>query len=234
MDTKLEKIVDKIKNHSLREKIIELIENPTIEIGGKVYSGLPLNVSPAGLSRHHSYFGGFLEHVASMTEIALTLCKVIKDVYGGKVDSDLVLSGIILHDIFKPLTYDAKEDGTYAITSLGERLDHLTLIVSEMIRRGFPLDLIHIVSAHHGWEAGPLGPRTIEALVCHLADITDSKLNGEVLRAASYLIRDVSDEEVKPLTSKEAFEIVNSKTVSGREGVSETIKNIRLRRSNAK
>jgi len=233
LDPRLKKIVDKIRDESLRGKVAQFIENPTIEIGGKVYTGMPLDISPAGMSRHHSYPGGFIEHVVATTEIALNLCNIIKRVYHGKVDKDLVISGAILHDIFKPLTYQVEETGTYTSTPLAERLDHLTLIVSEMVRRGFPLDLIHIVCAHHGGEAGPIWPRTVEALVCHLADITDSRLNGEMLRAARYLSREATGEELDPLTSKEAFEIVHSKVVEGWDGVKKTVEKIRQSRLRA-
>lgn len=227
MDPQLEGIMGKIRDESLRAKVSRLLENPTIEIEGKVYAGLPLDKAPAGLSRHHSYPGGFIEHVVSASEIALTLCKVVKKVYHGKVDRDLVLSGVLLHDIFKPLTYDMREDETYGVTPLAERMDHLTLIVSELVRRGFPLSLIHIVCAHHGSRAGPIGPRTIEALICHLADITDSQLNGEVLRAARYLVREATGEELRILTSKEAFGIVYSKAIEGWDGVKKTVEKIK-------
>jgi len=233
LDPRLKKVVDKIRDESLRDKVAQFIENPTIEIEGRVYVGLPLETSPAGMSRHHSYPGGFIEHVVATSEVALTLCDVIRRVYHGKVDRDLVLSGVVLHDIFKPVTYEMREDGTYAATPLAERLDHLTLIVSEMVRRGFPLDLIHIVCAHHGGEAGPIWPRTAEALVCHLADITDSQLNGEVLRAARYLSREATGEELDRLTSKEAFEIVHSKVVEGWDGVKKAVKRIRQSRLGA-
>ncbi len=230
MDSRLNEIVDQIKDKSLREKVTRLIENPTVEIEGKIYSGLPLEASPAGMSRHHSYPGGFIDHVVASTQIALALCDVIKKVYHGKVDKDLVLSGIILHDIFKPLMYRVQENGSYGATLLAERLDHLTLIVSELVRRGFPLNLIHIVCAHHGGQAGPIWPRTVEALVCHLADATDSRLNGEVLRAARYLSRETTGEELYRLTSKEAFEIVHSKVVEGWDGVKETVEKIKQKR----
>lgn len=223
--------MNRIRDESLREKVAELVENPAVEIGGKVYSGLPLSVSPASVYRHHSYPGGFVEHVVSAAEIALTLCDVIEKVYRGEVDRDLVLSGVILHDIFKPLTYGAKEDGTYVITPLGERLDHLTLIVSEMVRRGFPLDLVHVVCAHHGGEAGPIDPKTVEALVCHLADITDSRLNGEILRAARYLAREATGQELRQIDSKEAFRIVHSKMVEGWDGVKAAFAEIKSERS---
>jgi 7,8-dihydroneopterin 2',3'-cyclic phosphate phosphodiesterase len=230
LNSRLKKIVDQIKDKLLREKVTRLIENPTVEIEGKIYCGLPLEASPAGMSRHHSYPGGLIDHVAASTQIALALCDVIKKIYHGKVDKDLVLSGIILHDIFKPLMYRVKENGSYGATLLAERLDHLTLIVSELVRRGLPLNLIHIVCAHHGGEAGPIWPRTIEALVCHLADATDSRLNGEVLRAARYLSRETTDEELYRLTSKEAFEIVHSKVVEGWDGVKETVGKIKQKR----
>jgi len=226
----LKKLVNKIKDKNLREKVVQFLENPAIEIGGKVYTGMPLGISPAGMSRHHSYPGGFIEHVVATTEIALNLCNIIERVYHGKVDRDLVISGAILHDIFKPLTYRAEENGTYRPTPLAERLDHLTLIVSEMVRRDFPLDLIHIVCAHHGGEAGPIWPRTIEALVCHLADVTDSRLNGEVLRAARYLSREATGEELDIVSSKEAFEVVHSKVVGGWDGVKKTVEKIRRKR----
>jgi putative nucleotidyltransferase with HDIG domain len=230
LDSRLKKLVGKIKDKSLREKVTELIENPTIEIEGKVYSGLPLEASPAGMTRHHSYPGGFIEHVVATTEIALNLCNIIERIYHGKVDKDLVTSGAILHDIFKPLMYMVKEDGSYGATPLAERLDHLTLIVSELVRRGLPLNLIHIVCAHHGGEVGPMWPRTVEALICHLADATDSRLDGEVLRAARYLSREATGEELYRLTSKEAFEIVHSKVIEGWDGVKKTVEKIKRKR----
>ena len=229
MNPQLERIVNKIKNESLRDKVTECLENPVMEIDGKLYTGMSLETSPAGISRHHSYPGGLIEHTVATSEIALNLCNVVKKIYHGKVDVDLVLAGVLLHDLFKPLTYEG-ENGIYRSTPLAERLDHLTLIVSEMVRRGFPLSLIHIVCAHHGGQAGPVWPRTIEALVCHLADVTDSRLNGEVLRAARYLSREATGEELHILNSKEAFEIVRSKVAEGWGGVHKTVEKVKRKR----
>lgn len=227
MDPQLKKVVSKIQDRKLRKKIIQFVENPTIEIEGKTYEGVPLENSPAGLSHHHSYPGGYIEHVVATAEIALTLCDVVEKIYRGKINRDLVLAGVLLHDIFKPLTYMEKENGTFSASPLAERIDHLTLIVSEMVRRGLPLHLVHIVCAHHGYRYGPIGPRTTEALVCHLADITDSKLNGEVLRAAQYLAREATGIELRQVNGKEAFQIVHAKTMKGWEGVKKTVEKMR-------
>lgn len=230
MHPELKKAVNKIHDKSLREKVMNFLGNPTVEIEGKVYSGLSLDSSPAGLSRHHSYPGGFVEHTVATVDIALTLCKVARKVYHGRVDQDLVIAGSILHDIFKPLEYTEREDGTYGLTPLAERLDHLTLIVAELIKRGFPLNLVHIMASHMGWQNSPIGPRTIEALIVHLADSADSQLNGETLRAARYLSRQATGIELERLTAKEAFEIVNTKTAQGWEGVEKAMEKIRKER----
>ncbi|MBC7131044.1 HDIG domain-containing protein [Candidatus Bathyarchaeota archaeon] len=227
---KLQSILRKIRDENLRKKVMELLENPVFEADGKTYSGLPLDSSPAGLSHHHSYPGGFIEHVVSSTNIALALCNSVEKIYGGKVNRDIVIAGILLHDLFKPLTYTEKEDGRYDTTKLADYMDHLSLAVSELVRRNFPLELIHVVSAHHG-NHGPIKPRTVEALICHLADMADSRLNGEVLNVAAYLVRKVTGEEIPSLTAKEAFEILRSKTLEGLEGVAKTVEKIKRRRT---
>ncbi|MGC9345962.1 MAG: HDIG domain-containing metalloprotein [Candidatus Bathyarchaeales archaeon] len=226
---KLKALADKIRDKKLRRKVIELLENPTFEINGKKYSSLPLDISPAGLSHHHCYPGGYIEHVVSTANLALAMCNSVEKVYHGKVNRDLVIAGVLLHDIFKPATYAVDENGSYSSTRLADYMDHLSLVISELVRKGFPLELVHIVSAHHG-DYGPIGPHTVEALICHLADLMDSRLNGKVLSAAAYLTRKAVGEELQGLTSKEAFEIVHSKAVEGWEGVAKTVEKIKRKR----
>jgi putative nucleotidyltransferase with HDIG domain len=225
LNSKLKTLADKILEKPLRTKVIELLENPTFEVNGETYSGLPLEVSPAGLSRHHCYPGGYIEHVVSTANLALAMCNSVEKVYHGKVNRDLVIAGVLLHDIFKAATYVVDRDGNYSSTPLAEYLDHLSLATSELVRRGFSLKIVHIVSSHHG-QYGPIRPRTVEALICHLADVTDSRLNGEVLSAAAYLSRKAVGQELFGLTSKEAFEIVYSKAVEGWKGVAKVAKKI--------
>ena len=56
----------------------------------------------------------------------------------------------------------------------------------------------------------------------HLADNTDSQLNGQVLNAAGFLMRRANGEGIPNLASKEAFEIVHSKATEGWKGVEKT------------
>lgn len=233
LNPQLRELANKIRDKSLRKKTIALLEAPTFKANGKTYSGMPLEISPAGRSHHHSYPGGYMEHVVSATNIALAMCETAEKIYHGKVNHDLVIAGILLHDIFKPATYFVNKDGSYGSTPLADYLDHLLIATSELVRRGFPLELIHIVAAHHG-EYGPIRPRTLEALICHLADFADSRLNGEVLSAAAYLTRRVAGQELFGMTSKEAFEIVHSKSVEGWVGVARTVERLSRRKKGRK
>lgn len=209
------------------------MENPTFEIDGKKHSGLRLDVSPAGLSRHHCYRGGYVEHVISTANIAMAMCLSVEEVYEGKVNRDLVIAGILIHDIFKPITYVENQDGSFSSSHLADYLDHLSLVIIELSRRRFPLELVHLAAAHHG-NYGPISPHTIEALICHLSDLTDSRLNGQVLSAAKYLSTKAAGEQLQGLTSKEAFGIVQSKANKGWTDVKRIIDEIRRNRRQQK
>jgi 7,8-dihydroneopterin 2',3'-cyclic phosphate phosphodiesterase len=227
--SKLKTLATKIRDKNLRKKVSELLENPTFEIDGKTYKALPLETAPAGLSHHHNYPGGYVEHVTSTTNIALALCDSAEKIYHGKANRDLVIAGVLLHDIFKTTMYAKNENGSFSSTPLAEYLDHLSLATAELVRRNFPLELVHIVTAHHG-QYGPIRPRTLEALICHLADFTDSRLNGEVLNAAQYLARKATGQEMCELTSSEAFEIVHSKSIEGWKGLVKKVNKIQQKR----
>jgi 7,8-dihydroneopterin 2',3'-cyclic phosphate phosphodiesterase len=233
LSRRLEYVAKKISDKDLRRKVLDVLKDPTFIIDGEKHSGLSLDVSPAGKSDHHSYRGGYVEHVTSTVNIALAMCDCVEKVYHGRVNRNLVLAGVLLHDVFKPVTYAAGVNGGYDSTPLGDYLDHLSIATAELVRRGFPLELVHIVASHHG-SYGPIRPHSVEALICHLADYGDSRLNGEVLRAASYFMRKTVGQELFQLNSKEAFEIVRSKTVGGWSDVARTIEKIKQRRKTRK
>ena len=220
MDKRVTRIINKIRERKLRRKVFELIQNPTIKIGDKTYSGIPIQRSPARFIRHHhNYPGGFIEHTLALYGLCRSLSRIVKSVYGCRVDEDILWCGVLLHDIFKPTTYIEKQPGEYVPSQLSERIDHLTLASAELIRREFPLDVVHVVTASHGREHGPMGPMTIEALILHLADETEAKLNDETLRAAKFMIREVTGQEPRTITGREAFSVVRSKVDDGWEGV---------------
>ncbi len=233
LNPKLKKLTYKIQDDELRQKVTEFLEDPTFSLDGKVYKGPSFDVSPGGISHHHTYRGGYLEHVVATWKIASGLCDVVEGVYGGKVNRDYVTAGILLHDIFKPVTYTEDENGGFVSAPIADYLDHISLATAELVRRNFSIQLIHIVTAHYG-SYGPVKPRTVEALVVHLADNVDSQLNGQVLDAAWYLTRKATGEGVAKLNSKEAFEVLRSKAVEGWRGVGKAVEKIMQDRESQK
>ena len=229
MDSELRTIIKKIRDSSLREKVLNLIQDPKISICGKVYGGLSIDVSPASKNRHHSYEGGLIHHIVSSSKIALTLCDITEEIYHGKIERDTVLAAIITHDLMKPLTYSPQKEESFNTTQLGEEIDHLTLIVSELIRREFPLEVIHAVTSHHG-KNSPISPRTVEALICFLADFTDAALNGEVLYAAASLVERYIGEKTGRLSAEEAFALLRAKQSKGLSGLKSTFEDIKMRK----
>ncbi|HQL47677.1 MAG: 3'-5' exoribonuclease YhaM [Acidobacteria bacterium ADurb.Bin340] len=140
--------------------------------------------APAAKTNHHVCLGGLLEHTLSVAAMAHRAC----DHYGD-LNRDLVLAGVLLHDLGK--TAELSYQRTFGYTDAGNLLGHISLEV-EWINRaiealpGFPEELrvqiLHIVLAHHGrLEYGsPVVPKTPEALLVHYLDDLDGKLEAMV------------------------------------------------------
>ena len=215
MMAEVEELVGRIRDEKLRRMVWELLHKPDIDLEDE---RLPLEECPAGAYVHHAYEGGLLQHTVASARLALTLCDIVEEVYEGEVDRDVVLAGALLHDVMKCYVYTPDVWGGFISSPLGERIDHLTLLVAEMYRRGFPLDVIHVAASHHG-DQSPVRPKTMEALIVSIADYTDSELSRRVLRAAEYLIRRATGEKARCSSMREALEVVRAKALEGWEGV---------------
>ena len=157
--------------------------------------GDQLRVWPAAQVIHHAYRGGFLEHITKMAEVG----RFVSSAYGA--DWDLVLAGIVLHDIGK-LQELAYEGGAGSYTRDGNLVGHIALgivMVREAIGgiSGFPDELRaqieHLIASHHGTRehGSPVEPKTIEAFIVASIDELDAKLS-QVRRA---IAEDPSDDE---------------------------------------
>jgi len=139
-----------------------------------------LKRAPAAMSMHHAFVGGLLEHTVSL----IGLERAVTAHYP-ELDADVLLAGIVLHDIGKieELSYERATN----YTSAGRLLGHITigtLLVREKIKAipGFPEPLAilieHLILSHHGtYEFGsPSLPQTREAIALHFLDDMDSKM----------------------------------------------------------
>jgi 3'-5' exoribonuclease len=138
--------------------------------------------APGGISIHHNYVGGLLEHTTNSME----LVSLFADRHSALLDKDLILTGTFLHDIGK--TREIYWEVAKEYTTEGKLLGHITLgimMLEEKLAtlRGFPEELAnrlrHMIVSHHGnLEFGsPVRPATPEALVLHLLEEADAKIN---------------------------------------------------------
>ncbi len=185
METLIE-LAKKIENNNLREKLISFLNAPEISI--RIFGDeVTFEEAPASKKYHHSYKGGLIEHTIGVTLIALEITKMLKKVYQiDFVNKDLLIAGGILHDFYKHLTYN-QAGQKYERSRLGSKLDHTSLIFAEIWTRKFPLDLLHLILSHHG-KGGSASPRSLEALILHLADYVDSNLLGDILIGAQKIM----------------------------------------------
>jgi 3'-5' exoribonuclease len=178
MVAELRQIVAGIDTPPLQELLRAIVNDP--EIVSR------LRVAPAAKSVHHAFIGGLLEHVLSMCSVAKLIGPHYRD-----IDLDLLLSGVILHDIGKihELTYER----SFGYSTVGQLLGHIHIgirMIDDKIRGipGFPdrlrTLLHHMILSHHGeLEYGsPKVPVFPEALLLHHIDNLDSKM--ECMRAA--------------------------------------------------
>lgn len=214
MMSELEALAAGIGDEALREMVLDFLKVPDFGLEG---AKLPLDECPGGAYVHHAYKGGLIQHTLAVARLCLTLCDLVEEVYGGRVDRDVVLAGALLHDVMKCYAY-APNEGRYRTSALGERVDHLTLLTAEMIGRGFPLEVVHVAASHHG-EQSPVKPKTLEALIVSIADLADSELSRQTLRAAEYLIRESTGVRRFCVSSEEALGVLEAKARGGWDGV---------------
>ncbi|MEZ4525283.1 MAG: HD domain-containing protein [Desulfobacterales bacterium] len=138
--------------------------------------------APAAKKMHHAYIGGLLEHTLSMTVLAKEIAKH----YSG-VNLDILLAGVILHDIGKTREFAYEYSIDYS--DEGKLLTHIVIgcgMLDEKLRQlpDFPKEtamlIKHMIVSHHGSRefGSPEPPRIIEAVLLNHIDDIDAKMNG--------------------------------------------------------
>ncbi|MDE3169147.1 MAG: HD domain-containing protein [Acidobacteriota bacterium] len=139
-----------------------------------------LKRAPAAMTMHHAYLGGLLEHTISLVGLANAVCA-----HYPELDRDLLLTGVVLHDIGK------LEELRYArgieYSDEGRLLGHISMgamLVREKCKaiENFPAPLRvmveHLILSHHGSHefGSPSLPQFPEAVALHAIDDLDSKM----------------------------------------------------------
>jgi 3'-5' exoribonuclease len=177
MWSELLEILRAIKNKHLRLLVKKFVEDRQFVAAFKR--------APAAMQMHHPFIGGLLEHTLKVARAAAALLPLY-----AKLNADLVLAGVFLHDVGKAA--ELSSGTTISYTDRGLLVGHITIgavwveekarLVAQETGEEFPqrtIDLLeHIILSHHGsYEFGsPKLPAVPEAFFIHHLDNLDAKV----------------------------------------------------------
>lgn len=172
----LTEIVNEIKqmeNKNIQEITLNVLKNNSEKF----------KTHPAAKHVHHSYVSGLAYHTYNMMKIGKSLC----DIYP-VLNKDLLLAGIILHDIGKIVEYTGYMNTEPTLD--GKLRGHITIVSEEiaMVAKELKLGdsqekllLQHMVLSHHGLQSNGWGsavsPQIIEANILHRIDTIDAEID---------------------------------------------------------
>jgi 3'-5' exoribonuclease len=166
--------VDSLANADLKRLLSTMLEDPAIAAAYRE--------APAAKQLHHAWLGGLLEHVVSLCTLADRVAP-----HYPLINRDLLITGVILHDIGKVRELSWEIGFEYTIE--GMLLGHIQIGVALTERTidslpDFPPKLktlvLHMILSHHGkLEFGsPKLPMIPEALVLNFLDDLDAKMQA--------------------------------------------------------
>ena len=134
---------------------------------------------PAATRNHHEFASGLLYHTVSMCDVA----DILSSFYDN-VNRDILIAGVILHDIGKTLELSGPIATKYTLE--GKLLGHIS-ISNAMIKEtadklhieGEEVTLLqHMILAHHGKNeyGSPVLPQIKEAEILYLIDNIDARM----------------------------------------------------------
>ncbi len=137
---------------------------------------------PAAAKNHHAEYGGLLWHMKRMLMSGDALCRVYDF-----LNKDLVLTGVIIHDMEKLNEIEARENGmATGYSAVGQLLGHLVQGAASMqelcrelgVSEEKTMMLQHMIISHH-YEpdfGSPKKPMFPEAEILHYLDIMDARM----------------------------------------------------------
>jgi hypothetical protein len=150
----------RIQNKQIRDIVLEFVLNPKATAFGQAATQ-SWSASPgSGWKSHHAYPGGLSVHNLEWVEVALGWSDTWEKVYGVKLDRDLIVAGLILHDwgkvwfLFDDVSGKIREPDWYP-KAWGNKANwkwmggHGAVLYAELIARGIPTQLLFSAASAH-------------------------------------------------------------------------------------
>jgi len=181
-----ERLVEELRQHVsttvrsdvLRRLLLHVMDHP--EVAPRLGS------APAAVANHHAYRSGLAEHTLSMMRLATLIGTHYAHYYPGRIEPDLLVAGVLLHDLGK--VWELEGDLATRYSTVGNLVGHIPMGAAFIARAAAELgdvptslvhELQHLILSHHGELAygSPQTPKTLEAQLLHYIDQLDSKAN---------------------------------------------------------
>ncbi len=149
-----------------------------------------LTVCPAAFRLHHAIRGGLMYHTLSVLRLAQSISQIYPS-----VDSELLFTGVILHDVAKLREFDLSQTGIVSGYSVeGTLIGHLVRGAMDIEIKGRELGINpellmlveHMVISHHGEPefGAAVRPMFLEAEILAQLDLLDARIY-EITQAVS-------------------------------------------------
>lgn len=162
---------------------------PFSDIGSKYFT------APGSRRNHHAFIGGLAFHSITAANLGIQIAGHYREL-GHPVNLDLVVAGILIHDIGKAWSYKLDTNGVWQHTNRSNMCHHIPIghvelvkaihlwnewMLDEYIDEELQIKLEHIILSHHGHRAwsSPVIPQNAEAFIVHSVEMMDGYLEGK-------------------------------------------------------
>jgi hypothetical protein len=165
--------IDWIADSGLRSKVIAIWIEMAAQMSWASLHDVPKNI---GDEKNRTLMG----HVRGVTQMAVAICDIARNLHGKSYDRDLMIAACLLHDVSKLVEYepaqpkrgDRENPKPGRKSRLGKNIQHAVYATHRILSHGLPLELANLVITHT--HESNIRGTTWEAAVLFYADFADS------------------------------------------------------------
>jgi putative nucleotidyltransferase with HDIG domain len=154
--------IELVRDGDLAQKVIEIWVENWHASEWKRIEDAPKNPETLPVSR------ALVPHVRAVTQQAVAVAKIVKEIHDIDVDVDILVVGSLLHDVSKLVEYGPGEGHT----RIGDLIQHGVYGAYKAMEKGLPMEVSHMVISHT--MLSKKAPATLECAILHYVDYADS------------------------------------------------------------
>jgi HD domain len=177
-----------IGDTSLRTAVVNIWREVAVEMVWDDVQHVPKNV-------HDEKDRTLIDHVRGVTQMAVAICDIAKNLHGKAYDKDMMVASCLLHDVSKLVEYEPDPAAGEASSlprpgrksRLGKNVQHAVYAAHKILAKGLSLELVNLVVTHT--HESNIRGATWEAAALFYADFADSDVGVSDAGATLYVQR---------------------------------------------